>query len=398
VGERQVPAATRRVLVVGSGTLFISGVSHYTRYLAVALAERASVSVILMRRLIPRALYPGRERVGERLTDERYPAGMPVFDGVDWYWLPSMLGALRLMRRSRPQALVFQWWTGAVLHSYLLLALAARLSGASVVVELHEIQDTGEARLALARSYVTLLGRWFMSLADGFIVHSDFDRRALAESYGSGGRPVIVVRHGPYSHYDVAAAEPLREAPADACNFLFFGTIRPYKGLEDLLDAFETLVERDEDGKYWLTVVGETWEGWTEPAERIARSRQRGRITLVNRYVSDADAARWFAGADVVALPYRRSSASGPLHMAIDAGLPVVLGDVGGLREAAAAYPGAVLVPAADPRALCVALRESIAMRGRRFEDAGSWRESADGVLALLDVLKRRGPSRRGRR
>ena len=96
------------MLVVGSGTHFISGVSHYTRYVALALAERTPVSVILMRRLIPRALYPGRARVGdETLTDEDYPPEMEVFDGVDWYWIPSMLGALRLLRRSRPEACCF---------------------------------------------------------------------------------------------------------------------------------------------------------------------------------------------------------------------------------------------------------------------------------------------------
>jgi glycosyltransferase involved in cell wall biosynthesis len=382
---------SRRVLVIGSGTRFISGVSHYTRYMAVALAERATVSVILMRRLIPRVLYPGRARVGMQLTDAAYPADVPVFDGVDWYWIPSMLGALRLMRRERPQVLVFQWWTGAVLHSYLLLALAGRLLGARVIVELHEIQDTGEAGMASARSYVALLGRWFMGMSDGFLVHSEFDREALAESFGSDRRPVRVVRHGPYSHYAVDSSEPLRDAPAGACNFLYFGTIRPYKGLEDLVRAFESLIETDPEGEYWLTVVGETWEGWTEPAELIARSRHRRLITLVNHYVSDAEAASWFAGADVVALPYRRSSASGPLHMAIGAGLPVVVGDVGGLREAATVYPGAVLVPAADIDALRRALGDASRMRGTRYEDGGSWSESAEAVLGLLEELDEKG-------
>jgi glycosyltransferase involved in cell wall biosynthesis len=375
------------VLVIGSGTRFISGVSHYTRYMAVALAERASVSVILMRRLIPRALYPGRARGGAQLTEAAYPASVPVFDGVDWYWIPSMLGALRFLRRQAPEALVFQWWTGAVLHSYLLLALVGRLRGAQIVIELHEIQDTGEAGIASARSYVALVGRWLMGMADAFLVHSEFDRRALSESFGSDSRPVRVVRHGPYSHYAVAASEPLREAPAEACNFLYFGTIRPYKGLEDLVRAFEALLEQDPGGEHWLTVVGETWEGWTEPTELIARSPHAARITLVNHYVSDEDAARWFAGADVVALPYRRSSASGPLHMAMDAGLPVVVGDVGGLREGVGDYPGALLVPAADPEALRVALGDAARMRGRRFQDGGSWDENAAAVLGLLEEL-----------
>jgi glycosyltransferase involved in cell wall biosynthesis/GT2 family glycosyltransferase len=375
----------RGVLVVGSGTHFISGVSHYTRYVAVALARRTPVSVILMRRLIPRTLYPGRARVGDTLTDEDYPPDMQVFDGVDWYWMPSILGALRFLRRRRPEAVLFQWWTGAVLHSYVLLALAARLQGARIIIEIHEIQDTGEAKMAPVRSYVRRFGRWLMDVADAYIVHSEFDRAALETSFGIGPRPVRVVRHGPFSHYAVAESEPLREAPHDVCNILFFGTIRPYKGLEDLVPAFESLV--DEDERCWLTVVGETWEDWTQPIEMIEASKHRDQITLVNHYVSDAEVSRWFAGADVVALPYRRSSASGPLHLTMDAGLPVVVTDVGGLGEATRGYDGAVLVPAADLDSLREGLRSAMTLRGRRFEDASSWADNADAVLGLLEEL-----------
>jgi glycosyltransferase involved in cell wall biosynthesis len=303
-----------------------------------------------------------------------------------------MVGALCFLRRNRPKAVLFQWWTGAVLHSYVLLALAARLQGARIIIEIHEIQDTGEAGMAPARSYVRRFGRRLMGMADAYLVHSEFDRTALKQSFGVGGRPVRVVRHGPFSHYAVAESTPLREAPEEICNILFFGTIRPYKGLEDLVQAFEWLVGENE--RCWLTVVGETWEDWTQPIELIEASKHRDKITLINHYVSDAEASRWFAGADVVSLPYRRSSASGPLHLTMDAGLPVVVTDVGGLSEATHGYDGAVLVPAADPDSLREGLRRAIAMRGQRFEDASSWANNADAVLELLEELK----SDRGKR
>ncbi|HEY4451298.1 MAG TPA: glycosyltransferase [Solirubrobacteraceae bacterium] len=380
--ERGAEEGCERILVVGSGTHFISGVSHYTRYVADALSERVPVSVILMRRLIPRRLYPGSARVGDRsLTEQRYSPDIPVYDGVDWFWLPSMLGAIGFILRERPRVVLFQWWTGAVLHSYLLLALVGHLLGARIIIEVHEIQDSGEAGMAPARSYVRRVGRRLMGMADGYIVHSEFDRGELARSFPVAGRPVRVVRHGPYSHYAVEHAPARREAPREMCNILFFGTIRPYKGLEDLVRAFEALAGEEDD--CWLTVVGETWENWTEPISLIESSRFRDRITLVNRYVSDAEASGWFAGADIVALPYRRSSASGPLHLTMDAGLPVVVGDVGGLRDAAAGYDGAILVAPRDPDALREALRTALALRGVRFRDPSSWSENVDAILAL---------------
>ena len=67
----------------------------------------------------------------------------------------------------------------------------------------------------------------------------------------------------------------VRTAPKDGVvNLLFFGLIRPYKGLEDLLHVFNAL-PREEAERLWLTVVGETWEGCTEPAQPYRRQPAR---------------------------------------------------------------------------------------------------------------------------
>ncbi len=94
---------------------------------------------------------------------------------------------------------------------------------------------------------------------------------------------------------------------------------------------------------YWLTVVGETWEGHTLPAEMIARSPYRDRITFVNRYVHDSELDAYLRGADAAVLPYRRSSLSGPLHVAMGYGVPIVLTETGGNIESADGYAGILL-------------------------------------------------------
>src|SRR5205085_2626169 len=106
-------------------------------------------------------------------------------------------------------------------------------------------------------------------------------------------------------------------------------------------------------------------------------------ITFVNRYVTDAEADGWFGGADVVVLPYHRSSQSGPLHMAFAYGLPVVVTAVGGLVEAVEPYEGAVLAQPRDPESLRTAIREAAGLRGRRFEHPASW----TAVAARYEVV-----------
>ena len=381
----------RRVIVVGSGTRFLSGISIYTIRLANALAERHDVGVITMRRLLPARLYPGHRRVGADLTQIQRDPTVSMFDGVDWHWLPSIVRAALFLLRRRPQAIIFQWWSGTVLHSYIALALLARLLGARVVVEFHEIIETGEADVPFAARYVRSMAPILMRLAHAFTVHSAFDRQLVIETWKPRrSQPVAVLPHGPHDHYqgDPGAVLALREAPAEVCNLLFFGVIRPYKGLEHLVAAFEAIPESEAE-HFWLTVVGETWEGWTLPTELIEKSPRRDRITLVNRYVQDDELHGHLQGADAVVLPYLRSSLSGPLHVAMGYGLPIIMTDVGGNAEAALGYEGIVLVAPSQPAELSAALRTIRSLLGKRYQHPHSWQNTAERYEELLERLDR---------
>jgi glycosyltransferase involved in cell wall biosynthesis len=128
--------------------------------------------------------------------------------------------------------------------------------------------------------------------------------------------------------------------------------------------------------------VGETWEGWVEPFERIAACPHRDRITVVNRYVDDREVDGWFGGADVVVLPYRRSSQSGVLHVAMAYGLPVVATDVGGLGEALEGYPSAVLTAPGDIDDLVAGIEKARHLE-RRAGAGPTWAQSAAAIHEL---------------
>jgi glycosyltransferase involved in cell wall biosynthesis len=376
-----------RICVVGAGTRFLGGISYYTLYLVNALAGTHDVSAILMRQLLPTRLYPGKERVGAKLTQLEYDPTVRIYDGVDWYWLPSMIRALVFLIRERPNVVVFQWWSGTVLHSYLLLALVARILNARIVIEFHEVLDPGESNLALAQSYVQLVAPILVRMAHGFVVHSEYDRKLLHNHYKLEGRPVGLIAHGPYNQYLLKESKQAEKTTSrEWCNLLFLGLIRPYKGLDDLIRAFDSLPE-SAITRYHLTVVGETWEGCTEPASLIEHSKYRDRITFVNRYVSDEEVATFFAQADAVVFPYHRASTSGTLHIAMSQGLPVVVTQVGGLIEAVAHYEGAILTPPGDPVALRDALLQISFLCGKRYTDPHSWENTTQGYQDLFMAL-----------
>lgn len=384
-----------RVVVIGSGLFFASGISHYTYLLSCALKDEYNVGALLMRRLVPRCLYPGRDRVGAAVANAVvYPPDVPVYDGVDWYWGPSLANALRYLDRQRPTVIIFQWWTGAVLHTYLRLARYAARHGALLILEWHEQQDVGEAAVTGARRYVEVLMPRLLPLVDAHVVHSGFDLQAISSAYPLGDAITRVIPHGPYHHLVTPQAPQADARIGLPFRLLYFGVVRPFKGVEDLVAAF-SMLDRDQASQFRLSVLGETWERWTAPDQAIARSPHADLIERVDRYVSDEELAGYVARADAIVLPYHRSSMSGPLQVAMAAGLPVVVTAVGGLVEAVRDYAGAVLVPPQNPRALRDALLKLPARQGERYATSHSWQQTLDSYRALIGELAARRPAGR---
>jgi len=381
VEERE---STARVCVVGPGLHFLSAMTYYTFGLVNALSRRQSTSAILIRRLIPSHFYPGRARIGADLSDLQMPPTVAVVDDVDWYWGAGLIRALRLLRRRHIDVLVLEWWTGSVLHTYLVLAVATRLRGSRVVVEFHEVLDTAEARLGPVRWYVTLVAPLLFRLSSGFVVHNGHDRQLLRQRYKLPDQRTAVI---PFPSYDAHGPITPHHSGDGNCRLLFFGTVRPYKGVEDLIVAFERLVE-ERRGDFELTIVGETWEGWTLPDRLIEASSVRDRIRRVDRFVTDTEAATFFSEADVVVLPYRRCSSSANLGTAMALGLPVVTTRVGGLPEATSGYGGAVLAEAGDPESLREAILTAVELRGRQFTGTITWEDAGTRYGEFLDAVK----------
>jgi glycosyltransferase involved in cell wall biosynthesis len=178
--------------------------------------------------------------------------------------------------------------------------------------------------------------------------------------------------------------------PGEPVELLFFGVIRPHKGLDDLVDAFAIL--RDGGVRVRLTVAGEVWQSYDAPLVRLESGAHAGAVRIERGYVPDSAVPGLFERADLLVAPYRRASASGPLAIAIARGMPVVVSDVPALAEVACGYAGAVLAPPSDPAGLAAAIRRALPLAGSRHRPAGSWRDASAAVSALLDEV---APARR---
>ena len=157
---------------------------------------------------------------------------------------------------------------------------------------------------------------------DAVIVHT----RQGAELLG-GGENVHVIPHGAFDHLTRQADErPLSAelAAVEGPVVLYFGVVRPYKGVDVLLEAFRQV----EGAELW--VVGRPLGVSMEHLRRLAPP---GRVRFVDRYVSDVELPAFFRRADVLVLPHRNVDVSGVLFAGLAFGKAMVMCDVGGFRE-----------------------------------------------------------------
>jgi glycosyltransferase involved in cell wall biosynthesis len=214
---------------------------------------------------------------------------------------------------------------------------------------------------------------------DAVIAHSEHGRARLLGELGLPAALVHTIAHGAFEHLTRVPAEPLPAElePTGAPVVLCFGLIRPYKGVDVLLEAWREV----SDAQLWI--VG-------RPRFDIGALRAAAgtNVRWVPRFVSDGELAACFRRADLVVLPYREIEQSGVLATALAFGSPLVLSDVGGFGEVAAVGAARLVAPG-DPAALSAALVELLGDRAARERLSAAARELAAGEWSWRAVAER---------
>lgn len=263
-----------------------------------------------------------------------------------------------------------------------------RRGGVGVVATVHNIANYGHA----SRSYVRLTRRCWRAgwrACSALVVHTEGLRGALAEFLGPGHPPVFVTPHAVWLERAAPPGPAEPPAPGEPARLLFFGMIRPNKGLHVLLRALEALPGCR------LTVVGEPEDSaYLDEIRAQAAALGGGRVELVARYVGEGEIAGFFDRSHLVALPYTEFAAqSGVLHQAVAHGRPVVATAVGGLGESVAAWGVGPVVAPGDDRALAEGVARALrpeayraaAAATARVRDELTWTKMAE---ATLDVYR----------
>lgn len=312
-----------RIVIVGPAFPYKGGGAHHTTELARRLAGAGhQVALASWKAQYPSFLYPGQQTITE-------PEGEP-FPGtrrdLAWYRPDGWLRAGRQFRSAD-------------------LVIFAVLSAVQVPAYLGMLAGLGRGRpgkrprtVALCHNvlpherkpYDEPLMRRLLRRVDGVLVHSG-EQAAVARSLAR--TPVTVAAMAPHFPEPAAAGTPGAGAPGAVASgvrnrLLFFGMIRPYKGLDVLLRA---LAAGPPDVS--LTVAGECWDDPSETTALVRSLGLSGRVDLRLGYVPAADVPGLFTGADAAVLPYRSATGSQNVALAFSHGVPAIVTRTGTLPD-----------------------------------------------------------------
>jgi len=318
-----------RIALVGPAHPYKGGGARHTTELAHRLAAAGhNVIIESWRAQYPARLYPGQQTLD-------VPEGKPyprTHRRLAWNRPDGWAAEGRRLRSA--DLVIFALLTPIQVPAYLaILAGLGRGPGRPrTVVICHNVlpHERRPGDLALVR---TLLAH-----VDTVLVHSAgqaAEARQLVPDV-----PIVVARMPPHlpavpqvpaaDHEDLSAERSAVPASGQAtCTLIFFGIVRPYKGLDVLLRALAQAPKN-----VTLTVAGEFWGGTSETEKLIAELGLQGRVTLRPGYLPASQIPALFAAADALVLPYREATASQNVVLAFSYGVPVIATTAGALAEA----------------------------------------------------------------
>lgn len=306
-----------RICLIAPVPPFRGGIAKYCYSLAKELEKRHELLLLSYKRQYPELLYGKKSQFDHDLAREDVIKEFKnITYDIDSVNIGSWFKTSKTVSAFNPDIVILPWWVAYWTPMYFYLLHSLRKKGIRVVFTCINVFEHE------ASSLKNLLTKIILRRVDSFIVHSEQEKHELLKiSPGAEVRKHLL----PLFEYDVKT-----EARHDtAMHLLFFGFVRPYKGLDILLQALAILKDHDIS----LKIVGEFWNDKNRYIELINKLNISEHIEIVDQYIPDNEMSQYFSRADLVVLPYRKSITSGVIATAYGFKKPVLATNVGGFYE-----------------------------------------------------------------
>lgn len=375
-----------KLAIIGPVYPYRGGIALFTTLLAKALeAQGDATLVVSFRRQYPGWLYPG--------ASDKDPSQEALRTPAEYLLDPLSPGAWRQSVRSiaayQPDGVIIQWWTTFWAPPFAWISHSLRRRGFPVIYLLHNVLPHEP------RPWDAALARLALSAGSAFLAQSPQERARLLKllpgaRLSMSPHPVYTTFAPQEQNGDHAASrlQARRQLglPAEAALLLFFGIVRPYKGLDVLLAALGILRQAGICPR--LVIAGEFWEGRSRYQEQIQQLGLQEQVDIFDTYIPNEQARQLFSAADLFIAPHIQATQSGAAELALGAGMPLIV-----THPVAEGIPPALqtrltVVPPASPQALANAIQAFLQLpdwaSAPRRPAGSNWGEFVQVLKALI--------------
>lgn len=312
------------------------GISQYNSSLYDALKKRNDINLFNFTRQYPGILFPGSSQYVTKDDSLSFTTSKRTLDSINPI---SYFKTAKKISKTKPDLLLMGYWMTFLAPALGFVAKRVRRNNVKVISILHNVKPHEK------RFGDKSLSRYFLKQNDAFVVMSKTVRDDLLAIIP--GAKYILHPHPIYNRFgdamDKIAARKKLNIPLEKKVVLFFGLIRDYKGLDLIIDSFNNLSD-----EYYLVIAGESYGKFDSYKAQINGNKNKECIMQHIRYIADSEVACLFSAADLNVLPYRTATQSGVIALAYQFDLPVLVTDVGGLRDMVDPYGAGIVVDAPD--------------------------------------------------
>jgi len=336
-----------KIIILGPAHPYRGGPATFNDRLAQQFKDEGhTVDIITFRLQYPRLLFPGKTQY----TNAPPPEGIKIVRLLNtvnpFNWIATGLK----IKKAKPDILLLRFWLPFMGPSLGTVARIVRSNKHTRVICIFDNVVPHEKRAG-----DKILTRYFTNSINGAIVMSQSvsDDLKLFRS----DIPVVLSPHPLFDNYGplVLCDTAIKSLKLESENsfILFFGFIRAYKGLDLLIKAFAD--SRLRNRKLKLIVAGEFYEDDAPYRSLIKENHLENEILFFDRFIKDDEVPLFFSVADLIVQPYKSATQSGVTQIAFHYEKPMLVTEVGGLREIVAdGRCGYVVKP--DPQSIANAI------------------------------------------
>ena len=307
----------------------LKGNAYYCLSLSREMSQSIRTDFISFKNLYPNFLYPGGVKDPDPDFHVSETAALRVRRVINYYNPLSWMHAGFL---AQTDVVHLQWWSVPLAPVYLLLLIILKIRRKKIVLTVHNVVSHEKSVLDY------LLNKSILHFGDAWIVHSVNNQETLAKYCSLPSRKIHVIPmpvHDMYQKNGVGRDQTRKKLKIPDCAkvILSFGNIRPYKGIDKLIEALPRIMRTVPD--IHLLIAGQVWGSWEEPyGQLVDRLGLKNHVTVLPDYLPMSQVADVFQASDLVALPYLYFDAqSGVGNTALAFNLPLVVTRVGGLPD-----------------------------------------------------------------